>query len=44
LASITPYRKRRNTDEEITKKVLADYRELDDHSENTDEEDEIWQR
>jgi hypothetical protein len=27
------YRKRRNTDEESTKKVLADVRELGEHSE-----------
>jgi hypothetical protein len=27
------YRKRRNTDEQSTKKVLADVRELDEHSE-----------
>jgi hypothetical protein len=28
-----PYKKRRNTDEESTKNVLAAYRELDEHSE-----------
>jgi hypothetical protein len=28
-----PYRKRRNTDEESTKKLLAADRELDEHSE-----------
>jgi len=44
LASIVPYRKRRDTDEGSTKKVLATNRELDEHSEETDEEDEILQR
>ena len=39
-----PYRKRRNTDEESAKNVLADDRELDEHSEKTDEKDEILQR
>jgi hypothetical protein len=36
-----PYKKRRNTDEESPKNVLATNRELDEHSEETDEEDEI---
>ena len=44
LASITSYRKRRNTDEESTKKSLAANWELDVHSEKTDEEDEILRR
>ena len=39
-----PYKKRSNTDEESTKKVLATNRELDERSEETDEEDEILQR
>jgi hypothetical protein len=39
-----PYRKRRNTDEEGTKKLLDADRELDEHSEKTDEEDEIIQK
>ena len=38
-----PYRKRRNSGEETTKKFLAADRELDEHSEKTDEEDEILQ-
>jgi len=32
LASIMPYRKRRNTDEETTNKLLAADREMDEHS------------
>jgi hypothetical protein len=32
------YRKRRNTDEESTKKVLAADNELDEHNEKSDEE------
>jgi hypothetical protein len=39
-----PYRKRRNTDDESTKKLLAADKELDEHSEKTDEEYEILQR
>jgi hypothetical protein len=33
LASIMTYRKRRNVDEESTNKVLADEREVDEHTE-----------
>jgi hypothetical protein len=39
-----PYRKRRNTHEESTKKLLAANRELGVHSEKTDVEDAILQR
>jgi len=37
------YRKRRNTVEGSTKKLLAAHKELDEHNEKTDEEDEILQ-
>jgi len=44
LTSIMSFRKRRNTDEESTKKLLAANREVDEHSEKTDEEDDVLER
>jgi len=44
LASIMPYRKRKNPDDEGTKKLLAADRKLDELNEKTDEDDDILQR
>jgi hypothetical protein len=39
-----PYRKRKNPDDEGTKKLLAADRKLDELNEKTDEDDDILQR